>query len=379
MGRRRAVLRRPVRTYDHGRMNWPPRQPVRLLVVMTVYRSADLAVECLRSLESQIEDVPGTFVAICENGSGADEARRLREAVEANGWSSWVGIREVDPNRGFTGGNNAILEPAMQWPEPPELFLLLNTDTLVGPGMLARMVGFLEGRPEVGIATPQLLDRDGDCQVCAFNDPSVLGEFLRAASTGVFDHLFPRFLTRKSLPHDEGPHDWVCFASAFIRRDVIQTVGVLDDGYFLYLDDPDYCWRARRAGWDIAMCDAATTVHLEGGSNDVPASVKARRRLPRFYYQSRARYFAKRHGIVGLWLANLCWHAGRCISFARDILQWRPWSVPKSAWRDIWTNAFRPWHAPHLPHPPLEDEDRDVSTDTGGVSRREPAVSASSH
>jgi len=357
-------------------MNWPPKQTVRLLIVMTVYRSADLAIECLRSLAPQIGDVPGTFVAICENGSGADEARRLRDAIEREGWTSWVGIREVDPNRGFTGGNNAILEPALRWRDPPDLFLLLNTDTLVAPGMLATMVGFMGRRPEVGIAGPQLTWSDGRHQECCFRDPSIVGQFLRTAGTGLLDRLIPGQSTAKELPHDEGPHDWKTFACAFIRREVFEQAGLLDEGYFLYMDDPDLCWRARRAGWSIGHCNEATTVHLKGGSNDVPASVKARRRLPRFYYQSRARYFAKRHGIVGLWLANLCWHAGRTISFARDILQWRPWSVPNSAWRDIWTNALRPWHAPHLPHPPLAEETEDLATDGAAAQTCESPVGA---
>ncbi len=337
-------------------MNWPPNKPVRHLIVMTVYRSVDLTIDCLRSLARQIDEVPGTFVGICENGGDPSDLDRLVRVVESEGWGDWIGIRAIQPNRGFTGGNNAIIEPALRWPSPPDDFLLLNTDTLVGPNSLRVLHGFLTAHPEVGIVGPQLTWPDGRPQECCFRDPSILGQLLAAARTGYLDLLFRESLTPKSPPHDPGPHDWKTFACALIRRQVFEQVGLLDEGYYLYMDDPDFCFLARRAGWKIGHCNDCSVVHLKGGSNDVPASVRERRRLPRYYYVSRARYFAKRHGIAGLWLANLCWHAGRTISWTRELIERRPSHLPKSQWRDIWTNAFRPWHAPHLPFPALGSE-----------------------
>jgi N-acetylglucosaminyl-diphospho-decaprenol L-rhamnosyltransferase len=349
-------------------MNWPPGRRVRHLIVMTVYRSADLAVECLRTLSKQIEDVPDSFVGICENGSGQEELQKLIQAVEAEGWSNWVGILPVHPNRGFTGGNNAIISETLRWPTPPDDFLLLNTDTLVGLNALRVMHEFISADPRLGIVGPQLTWPDGRPQQCCFRDPTIIGQMLAAARTGLLDSMFRRSLTPKPLPHETGPHDWKTFACALIRREVFEQIGLLDEGYFLYMDDPDFCFRARRAGWSVGHCDDCSVVHLKGGSNDVPASVRERRRLPRYYYVSRSRYLAKRYGIAGLWLANLCWHAGRVISWTRELVERRPSHLPQSQWRDIWTNALRPWHAPHLPYP---EEPAETAASTS-----EPAVTA---
>ena len=102
---------------------------MKLLVVIVSYRVTDLTIDCLRSLSGEIGRVPGTRVALCENGTGGDAADRLRRAIEENNWGSWVDLTVIYPNRGFTGGNNAVIRPALESDDPPEYVLLLNADT----------------------------------------------------------------------------------------------------------------------------------------------------------------------------------------------------------------------------------------------------------
>ncbi len=324
-----------------------------MLVVVVVYRVAGLAIDCLRSLVPQVRGLDGVHVAVCENGSGLETASELREAIAREGWSDVVWLHEIHPNRGFTGGNNAILHAALAWRNRPESFFLLNSDTIVKPGAIAALLESIEKQPEAGVLGPSILAPDGTRQTSCFRDPTPASEFLRAARTGPIDRRFRHRLVSKPPPHTEGAHDWTSFAAAVVRREALEQAGTFDEGYFLYFDDPDLCLRIRRAGWQISHCPNATVVHLEGAANDVPSSIRLRKRPPGYYYQSRARYFAKRHGIVGLWLANLCWHAGRSISWTRELIERRPSHLPKAQWRDIWTNALRPWHAPHLPHAKL--------------------------
>lgn len=334
----------------------PPPQPLRLLVVIVVYRVADLTIDCLRSLMPQVMRLPGVAVAICENGSGGDVADRLRSVVLEEGWEERVWLRVISPNRGFTGGNNAILDPALAWPTPPKYFLLLNSDTIVREGAIATLIEAMDARPDVGAMGPHLVGLDGSPQVSCFRDPSPVSEFLRAARTGPLDRVLGGWLTSSPLPHHQGPYDWTSFAAAMVRSEALREVGTFDEGYFLYFDDPDLGRRIRRAGWTIGHCPEATIVHLEGAANDVPASIRARRRPPSYLYVSRARYLAKRYGLAGLWIANLAWHCGRGVSWIRERLERRASHVPTAQWRDIWTNALRPWHAPHLPHPRLDPE-----------------------
>ena len=85
---------------------------MKLLVAIVSYRVTDLTIACLRSLSGEIGRVPGSWVAVCENGTGGDAAQQLRHAIDENGWGPWVALTVIYPNRGFTGGNNAVVRPA---------------------------------------------------------------------------------------------------------------------------------------------------------------------------------------------------------------------------------------------------------------------------
>src|SRR5205085_5590103 len=124
------------------------------------------------------------------------------------------------------------------------------------------------------------------------------------------------------MPRESESHyDWVSFASALIRSEVIRDIGFLDEGFFLYFDDADYCRRARKAGWKIGFCQDARVVHLEGQSNTVPESNRKLHRRPRYYYVSRARYFAKHLGTAGFWAANVAWSVGSVIGHAKQLVR----------------------------------------------------------
>jgi hypothetical protein len=334
----------------------PTRNPqscdaVSVLVVIVCYRVVELTIDCLRSLVNDIRKVPGAKVAICENGTGGNAAAQLAAAICREGWQDWVWLKAIEPNCGFTGGNNAILRDAMSWRTPPRYFLLLNADTVVRPGALPTMLQAMEARPDVGILGSRLEHLDGRVQVSCFRALSPGSEFLEAARTRPLTRILRRYEVPIPPSDVAVEPDWVSFACALIRREVIQQIGLLDDGYYLYFDDPDYCRRARRAGWGIVYCPAARVAHLIGQSNPVTALTQARLRRPRYYYASRSRYFAKCYGTAGLWLANLAWMAGRGISLLREVVGNKSPHICKRQWQDIWTNAWHPmsdWGFPVL-------------------------------
>src|SRR5271166_5872125 len=135
---------------------------MKLLVVVLCYRVPDLTIDCLRSLDREIHQLPGTKVAVCENGTGGDAPFRLRNAIDTEGWNSWCELTVVYPNRGFCGGNNLLIRPALESDDPPEYVLLLNADTIVLEHALETLVNFMDSHPEVGIAGSRFLSPDGD-------------------------------------------------------------------------------------------------------------------------------------------------------------------------------------------------------------------------
>lgn len=314
-----------------------------LLVVIVCYRVVELTIGCLKSLAPQIHDVSRARVVVCDNGTGPEAVEQLRSSIVANGWNNWVTLQAISPNVGFTGGNNAVLRLAMTSSPPPKYFLLLNADTIVQVGALKFLYDAMEHAPGVGIMGPVMVGPDGKVQSSCFRDHSLVSEFLRGAGSGRINRILSRdYYFHLAPPNGAAHYDWVSFAGAMIRSEVARDTGLLDEGYFLYYDDADYCRMARNAGWKIGRCETARVVHLEGQSNELPEKTRSRERKPRYYYVSRARYFAKHLGTAGLWAANVAWSAGSAIAAVSRLVGGRGAKPCAGEWKDIWTNAWAP-------------------------------------
>jgi len=189
--------------------------PMKLLIVIVCYKAADLTIDCLRSLSTEVPTVPGTKVAVCENGTGEDSVRELREAIEREAWGDWVWLKPIEPNRGFAGGNNAILDEALTWEgeNRPDYFMLLNADTVVRPGALASLVSAAEKRPHVGIMSPRLEWPDGTPQVSCFRFQSPVGELIYGAQTGPVTRVLKRFDVPQPVSDESVEVEWMTLPS----------------------------------------------------------------------------------------------------------------------------------------------------------------------
>ena len=267
---------------------------MKLLVVIVSYRVANLTIDCLHSVAAEIGSVPGTQVAVCENGTGDDSAQRIQKAIDDNGWGSWCGLTAISPNLGFTGGNNCILRPAMKWADPPQYALLLNADTVVRPNAFKTLVDFMDEHPNVGIAGSRLEDPDGTPQRSAFQFQSPWSEFEGSLKLGLVSRLFRRWIVAPPVMDQTFETDWVSGASMIIRREVFRDIGLLDEGYYTYFDDIDFCFNARRAGWPTWYVPASRVVHLVGQTTGI--SSKRSNRQPSYLFEARRRYYLKNHG-----------------------------------------------------------------------------------
>ena len=268
---------------------------MKLLVVIVNFRVAHLAIDCLHSVAAEIGRAPDTHVAICENGTGDDSAQRIQSAIDENGWATWCKLTSLDVNLGFTGGNNAILRPALQSVDKPQYILLLNADTIVRPNAFKALVDFMDQNPKVGIGGSRLEYPDGTPQRSAFRFQSPLSEFEGHLRLGLVTRLLHRWTVAPPVVDRTIETDWVAGASMIVRRKVFEDIGLLDEGYYTYFDDIDFCFNARKKGWPTWYVPDSRVVHLVGqstGVNDRP------RRLPPYLFEARRRYFLKNHGAL---------------------------------------------------------------------------------
>jgi GT2 family glycosyltransferase len=309
--------------------------PHRLLVVIVNYRTADLTIECLRSLAGEIGAVGGVRVVVVDGASGDGSAARIAAAVAAEDWGAWATVQPLEHNGGFSQGNNAAIRPALRSADPPRYVLLLNPDTIVRPGALAALVNFMDRRPEVGIAGSRLEDPDGTPQRSAFRFHTVLGELEHGMRLGLMTRLLARWVEAPPTPSAACRTDFVAGASMIVRREVFDAIGLLDEGYFLYYEEMDFCRRAWRAGWPCWYVPQARVVHLVGRSTSVTDPNAALRRRPVYWFQSRRRYFLAHHGAVTTFLADLAWACGFTSYQVRRVLLRQPETAPEHLLRDF--------------------------------------------
>ena len=314
---------------------------MKLLVIIVNYKVTDLTIDCLRSLAPEIAALPGTHVAVCENGTGPEAVQQLRAAIEQNGWGDWVTLTAIHPNRGFTGGNNVILREALARADPPPYFLLLNADTVVRPGALRALIDFMDSHPQVGIAGSWLEYGDGSPQPNAFRFFSAASELMRGARLGILAKLLARWEQTPPLPDTASPTDWVSGATMVVRRTVFEQVGLLDEDLYTYFDDIDLCLRARRASWPTWYVPESRVMHLEGRSTGFVPRQQTPRRRPSYWFQARRHFWLKNYGPLYTALADAAWITGFALWRVRRRIQRKPdTDPPKLLWDSIRHSVF---------------------------------------
>jgi N-acetylglucosaminyl-diphospho-decaprenol L-rhamnosyltransferase len=225
-------------------------------VVIVSFRCRALLRECLRSLEEHGPSVP-TRIYVVDNASndGTVEmvAREFREVtVVAN-----------EKNLGFSAANNIALAQSTG-----DFVLILNPDTRMRAGVVDRLLEVASSRPETGILGCRLEQEDGTFDHAAkrsFPTPlSALGHFSGLGR----GRRAPRWLAQYRAPDVEGgPVDAVNGAFMLIRRHALNDIGLFDEGYWMYMEDLDLCYRAHRAGWITWYEPSVSVMHVKAGTS----------------------------------------------------------------------------------------------------------------
>lgn len=307
--------------------------PVRLAIVILNYRTPELVVDCLASLQGQVEPEQDVVIVV-DNASGDHSLAHIQQAIAQYQWDSWAKLLPSSVNGGFSAGNNLGIQAVNA-----QAYLLLNSDTVVRPGAIGELRKALDQHPEAGIISPRLEWPDGTPQISCFRYISPLSELIGAAGTGPVTKLLQSFEVPLPVSNTPLTPDWTSFACVLIRHPVIQDIGLMDEGYFMYFDDVDYCRRAREAGWVTLHWPTARVVHLRGGSSPVKEAIAQRKRPKAYLYASRSRYFAKFYGgRLGLYIANCLWYLGRSIALLREWVGHKKNHACKHEAQDIWMN-----------------------------------------
>jgi GT2 family glycosyltransferase len=253
-----------------------------LSIVLLTWNGRELALACLGSIERTLRG-PGATLSVetlvVDNGSSDGTVAAVRERFP------WAELVALPRNVGFAAGNNAGLARARG-----RHVVLLNNDTEVLPGCFEACVRHLEAHTDVGVVGPQLLHPDGRLQNSIHNAPTLLGELV---PRGVLETLWPSRYPSKRFQHD-GPLDVeaVLGACMVARREALDAVGPLPEDYFFFLEETDWLFAMRAAGWRVVHLPEARLVHIHGATTKkrVPLATRIE------YHRSLYHFFRKRRG-----------------------------------------------------------------------------------
>lgn len=311
---------------------------LQVAVVIVNYKSAELTQRALASLAVENENPAISLsVVVVENDSG--DAERLREVIRPfEGFAQLV----VSPiNGGFGAGNNLGVRTLLQQGSRAMAFHFLNPDTVVHPGAVVALARFLQTNPRAGAVGSRFEHADGTPWPIAFRFPTPLGELESGASLGLISRLLRAHSVARELGDRPELVDWLSGASMMMRREALEQVGGFDETYFLYFEETDLCLRIKSAGWDIWYVPDSRVMHIRGQSTGVTALDEKPQRLPRYWFESRRRYFAKNHGLAYAAAADLAFLAGNGIGTLKNTLKRRP-RTPKLLADFVWQSVLLP-------------------------------------
>ncbi len=311
---------------------------MQLAIVIVNYRTAALTLDAVNSVVEQIRGQDRIFVV--DANSSDDSIAVLEPALETIHQAELIRLSE---NRGFAFGNNMAIRKALAEPHPPDLILLLNPDTIACNSAIQTLVSFMVSHPTVGLTGSRLEDPDGTTQLAARRFHGFWSELEEALSFGPVSKLLRRW--HVSQPEQDSPHpaEWVPGASLMIRREVFEKIGLLDESYFLYFEEVDFCLRAKRAGFSCWYVPQSRVVHLVGQASGV-TSAQPRRR-PRYWFESRAKFWLKHYGRFHKLCSDLAWTCGRLLFHLRCMIQRKPNPYPPHLWWDFVRFNFGSWDA----------------------------------
>jgi GT2 family glycosyltransferase len=237
-----------------------PNKPNLMDIIIVNYNSTDYLLQCLRSVYGSLQELRAKVIV--QDNASADDVSRVQTMFPE------VVLSRNAYNMGFAKAVNQGLEES----NAPYV-ILLNPDIHVSNGFFSFVLQYMEENPEVGIVGPKILNLDGSVQGSARSFPTPLTALFGRST--LLTKWFPknRFTSRNVLTTRTDGNtpvavDWVSGACMVVRRKAIDDVGPIDERFFIYWEDADWCKRMWRCGWKVVYLPRANIVHYVGGSSE---------------------------------------------------------------------------------------------------------------
>jgi GT2 family glycosyltransferase len=229
-----------------------------LTIIVVNYEVKQLLKRCLQSIFEFQRDLKFEVIVVDNNSSDHSQ-----EMLKGN--YPQVKLIENHRNLGFSRACNQGIKQSQG-----RYILLLNPDTELTPGGIKKMIDFMDSKPKVGICSPKMMDQKGNLQFSCRSFPSYLTAI--SSSQSILNRLFPEnFLSQKYLLKEKNHSqimevDWVSGSCLLAKRIMLEKVGLLDERFYMYVEDVDLCYRAKKSGFSVFYFPQAVVIHHIGKS-----------------------------------------------------------------------------------------------------------------
>ncbi len=283
--------------------------------IIVNFRTPAATVDAVTALMGDLDGLGDSRVVVVDNASGDGSAERLQATFSESKWRNRVIVVPAISNGGFGSGVNVGVKYVISSFGAPRYFFILNPDATIEPGALTGLVSFMRDHPEAGLLGNEVRNLGADV-VKAFRFPSALGELEGSACLGPLSRLLRDYVVAVH-PSETCEVDWVSGVSMLFRGEVFSKVGLFDEGFFLYFEEIDFAKRTREAGFKVYFVAGVVVGHVGALSTGLK---DATRRMPRYWFESRRRYFVKHHGRLYAAICDGAWLLGHVILQAKSRL-----------------------------------------------------------
>jgi N-acetylglucosaminyl-diphospho-decaprenol L-rhamnosyltransferase len=298
-----------------------------VLTIILNYKTGPMTLQAAEAARVAMTGVPGA-ITIVDNDSQDGSYEYLCQHT-----ADWPDVRVIQSghNGGFGAGNNVGIRAGLPDGRRPDFVYIQNSDAFPDPQTIRGLLDHMVANPTCGFAGSHVYGEDGATHPTAFRFPSILSEIEGGAHTGFVTRLLRNHRVVLDLPTEVTPVDWCAGASVMLRMDTLDQIGLFDETFFLYFEETDLCRRVWHAGWTGMYLPHIRTMHI----GSVSTGMSRWKRVPRYWFDSRAHYFRKNHGTAYLAAVTLAYLTAASFWQLRRRLERKEDRIPPYFLRDL--------------------------------------------
>ncbi len=281
---------------------------IETLIATVNYKTSRLVTDLILSLTEEIKNIGSTHMVIVDNNSGDDSIEHIQNFINEKA-ITWITVVASSSNSGYAAGNNLAINTIQNKNVTFKRVWFLNPDTKVKVGAGVELIKAMS-KHNLHIVGSRLEDEDGTLQCSHFNFPGILSELSAGLRLGIFDRLAKKYLVRTEPSSSPIQADWLAGASFIVSNEYIKKVGLIDADYFLYFEELDFCLQGQRNNMPCWYIPSSKVYHAVGAATGISDHRKKAPRRPKYWFDSRRRFYLKNYGATKLILCDLAFIIG---------------------------------------------------------------------